>query len=97
MPFRSTRITLQNETGSTLTLINSGVDGQWTDGGWNPPSTIAPHSTGACQSESTGPFTDRNGTQGFVVYGIDESSQRVSISWGNPAVGVNTYEPMSLL
>ena len=92
MPNRSTRITVQNETAATLTLISSGVDGQWTDGGWTPPPVIAPFSSGAFQGESTGVFTDDGGTQGSVVYAIAGTGQQLSIAWDNPGVGLNSYQ-----
>ena len=71
MPARSTRVTLRNRTPFTLTLTNSGLDhGQWTDGGWNPPASIAPEATLGWQSESEGIAT---GTEGSVTYYITSS------------------------
>src|ERR1700690_2261772 len=92
MPNRSTRITLQNETAATLTLVSSGVDGQWTPGGWTPPPEIPAFSSGAFQGESTGIFTDGGGTQGSVVYAIAGTGQQLSIAWNNPDVGLNNYQ-----
>lgn len=89
MPYRSTRITIFNQ--STRFTLKRGINhfdhGQYTDG-WEAPATVAPgQDPVGFQAESAGLGT---GAEGWVNYTVVDSSGashgEISIYWDNPTV-----------
>jgi len=94
MPERTFRIVIQNFTES-LTLnhqFSHLCGGDWTPGGWTPPPTIAPGTSGGMQSESGGVLT---GTEGYTKYEVNGpgggKKGLLYVYWNNPFWGVTHF------
>ncbi|KAM0207341.1 hypothetical protein ACHAQD_012093 [Fusarium lateritium] len=86
-PSRSTKVTIENHTGSDLVLGDNGLDhGEWTQS-MSPPSLIRNGENGVFQAESAGFMT---GDQGHVDY--SNSAGRFTFNFDNPFSGSNGYD-----
>jgi hypothetical protein len=92
MPERSFRVIIENAS-SFLTLnqsFNHLCGGVYT-GGWLPPGSIAPGTSGGIQSESDGFAT---GTEAYVKYDVDGPDGKhgmIYIYWDNPFWGYTHF------
>jgi hypothetical protein len=96
MPERSFRVIIQNSSSFTLNqTFNHLCGGDWTPGGWVPPGSISPNTSGGMQSESDGIAT---GTEGYVKYDVNRnvggSNTKVGmiyVYWDNPFYGYTHF------
>ncbi|WP_431683669.1 Crystal protein ET79 [Kitasatospora sp. KL5] len=84
---RSTHVTLQNRTTSTMDRTSSSLKhGTWSHN-MVPPDAVYPFANGAWQSESNGFMTGTEGRAVYNMYGVGN----VEIWWDNPYAGSNKY------
>jgi len=103
MPRRSIRITLQNNTSSTLTLLKKGVcHGEFTDGLEPRLPRIPPKGADVWQTESSGIAT---GTEGWIKYALEDPGndptsgeacvrELIYIHWDNPFIWDGDTKPI---
>src|SRR5580704_13137602 len=75
--------------------FNHLCQGQWTEGNWAPPATIAAGTSGALQAESN---SFLGGTEGYVKYDVLANGGMTKVGmiyiyWLNPFMGTTTFLP----
>jgi hypothetical protein len=97
MPARTFRVVISNAC-SFLTLnqtFNHLCGGDWTPGGWTPPNTISPGTSGGIQAESN---RFMSGTEGYVKYDVRDANDKrgmVYVYWNNPFYGITYFRAVT--